>query len=75
MGTKGRRAREKEASNFFQLISCILAPPGVWDDDIRHLEESGARVNYPTPEQAARALANLAKYRSMQFDPKINTKG
>ncbi|MDY6793238.1 MAG: CoA-binding protein [Thermodesulfobacteriota bacterium] len=57
------------------IISCILAPPGVWDDNIRHLEESGALVNYPTPEQAARAMANLVKYRSMQFDIKPDTKG
>jgi len=57
------------------IISCILAPPGVWDDDIRHLEEAGALVNYPTPEQAARAMANLVKYQSMQFDIKSGTKG
>jgi len=57
------------------IISCILAPPGVWDDDIRHLEESGALVNYPTPEQAAMALANLVKYRSIQFGLKTNTNG
>ena len=57
------------------IISCILAPPGVWDDNIRRLEEAGALVNYPTPEQAARALANLVKYRSMQFDIKSGTKG
>ena len=56
------------------IISCILAPPGIWDDEIRSLEESGALVNYPTPEQAARAMANLVKYRSMQFEPKT-TKG
>lgn len=59
----------KELSEFLtefkqnkSIISCILAPPGVWDDDIRHLEESCVLVNYPTPEQAARALANLVKY-------------
>jgi len=57
------------------IISCILAPPGVWDNEIRRLEESGALVNYPTPEQAARALANLVKYRSIQFDIKTDTKG
>ncbi len=57
------------------IISCIIAPPGIWDDDIRGLEESGALVNYPTPEQAAQAMANLAKYRSMQFDSQTNTKG
>lgn len=57
------------------IISCILAPPGVWDEDIRHLEESGALVNYPTPEQAAEALANLVKYRSLQLRPTNNIQG
>lgn len=51
------------------IISCILAPPGVWDADIRHLEESGSLVNYPTPEQAAKTLANLVQYRSLQLQP------
>ena len=45
------------------IISCILAPPGVWDDDIHRLEESGVIVNYPTPEQAARAMATLWEYK------------
>jgi acyl-CoA synthetase (NDP forming) len=41
------------------VISCILAPEGIWDGTIRRLERAGALVNYPTPERAARALANL----------------
>ncbi len=41
------------------VVSCILAPEGIWDKAIRHLEREGALVNYPTPERAARALANL----------------
>jgi len=41
------------------VVSCILAPEGIWDKSIRHLERKGALVNYPTPERAARALANL----------------
>jgi acyl-CoA synthetase (NDP forming) len=41
------------------VIGCILSPPGIWDDEIRVLEESGAMVNYPTPERAARAMAAL----------------
>jgi len=48
------------------IISCIIAPPGIWDDDIRGLEESGALVNYPTPEQAARAMAALWKYKKIK---------
>lgn len=57
------------------IISCILAPPGVWDKGIRKLEESGSLVNYPTPERAAEVLANLVKYRSLQLRSKSNTEG
>lgn len=44
------------------VISCIQSPPGIWDEQIRALEESGALVNYPTPERAARAMAALWEY-------------
>jgi acyl-CoA synthetase (NDP forming) len=48
------------------FITCISAPPGIWDDEVRRLEESGAMVNYATPERAARAMVNLWKYRKLQ---------
>jgi acetyl-CoA synthetase (ADP-forming) len=48
------------------FITCISAPPGIWDDEIRRLEESGAMVNYPTPERAARAMVNLWGYKKLQ---------
>ena len=41
------------------VISCILAPEGIWDAQVAELEERGAIVNYPTPERAARAMGNL----------------
>ncbi len=44
------------------VISCILAPEGIWDEEIHHLESVGAVVNYSTPERAARAMANLWRY-------------
>ncbi|MBW2119909.1 MAG: CoA-binding protein [Deltaproteobacteria bacterium] len=47
------------------VISCILSPPGIWDEQIRALEESGALINYPTPERATRVMANLRKYGKM----------
>lgn len=47
------------------VISCISAPPGIWDAQIRDLEESGALVNYPTPERAAAAMAMLWHYRKL----------
>lgn len=48
------------------VISCFESPPGIWDDQIRILEESGALVNYPTPERAARAMAALWRYRKIK---------
>ena len=47
------------------VITCFLAPPGIWDDQVRDLEESEALVNYPTPERAAYAMVALCKYASM----------
>ncbi len=47
------------------VVSSILAPEGIWDTQVRDLEEKGALVNYPTPERAARALANLWESREL----------
>jgi acyl-CoA synthetase (NDP forming) len=47
------------------LISCILSPPGIWDSQVKGLEDAGALVNYPSPERAAEALGNLWKYRKL----------
>lgn len=41
------------------VISCLVAPTGIWDNEVLDLERSGALVNFPTPERAARALAAL----------------
>ena len=48
------------------VVSCILSPPGIWDDQIRDLENSKALVNYATPERAACAMANLWEYKFLQ---------
>lgn len=48
------------------LISCILSPPGIWNEQVKDLENAGALVNYPTPERAAEAMANLWKYRELR---------
>jgi len=48
------------------LISCIVSPPGIWDEAIRGLEASGALVNFPTPERAAQAMVNLWRFRKMR---------
>lgn len=57
----------KEWAQKKPLITCILSPPGIWDEQIKALEESGALANYPTPERAAKAMVNLWKYRKSRF--------
>ncbi|MBS3905899.1 MAG: hypothetical protein KGZ49_02575, partial [Syntrophaceae bacterium] len=47
------------------VICCISAPDGIWDEEINRLEHSGI-PNYPTPERAAKALANLVKYKKLK---------
>ena len=47
------------------IISCIAAPPEIWDKEIYLLESTGILSNYPTPEQAAQVLVNLVKYQVM----------
>lgn len=44
------------------VLSCISAPPGIWDKEVEELERAGAIVNYPTPERAASALAALCRW-------------
>jgi len=56
----------KEWAQKKPLITCILSPPGIWDEQIKALEGAGALANYPTPERAAKAMVNLWKYRKMK---------
>ncbi len=49
----------KEWSQRKPLISCLLAPQGIWDSQVEELEQAGALVNLPTPERAASAMAAL----------------
>jgi acetyl-CoA synthetase (ADP-forming) len=46
------------------VICCIASPIGIWDEEIKLLEQSGI-PNYPTPERAAKTLANLFKYKKI----------
>ncbi len=48
------------------VVSCILSPPGIWDDQIEDLESAGALVNYATPERAASVMADLSEYGRLQ---------
>jgi acyl-CoA synthetase (NDP forming) len=46
------------------ILCCLSAPGGIWDEELRSLEESGV-PNYPSPERAARALGNVWRYRRL----------
>ena len=63
---KGIRGLLEDWAQRKPLISCILSPPGVWDEQIKALEQAGSLINYPTPERAANAMANLWEYKKMQ---------
>ena len=45
------------------IITCLSAPPGIWDEQIKQCEEAKILVNFPTPERAARVMVNLNRYR------------
>jgi len=47
------------------IITCLSAPPGIWDEHIKRYEEVGILVNFPTPERAARVMVNLNIYRDL----------
>jgi acyl-CoA synthetase (NDP forming) len=47
------------------VVSCLVAPPGIWEQDIRTLESGRALVNCPTPERAAAVMVSLWKYSEM----------
>jgi len=47
------------------VICCISSPAGIWDGEIKLLEGSGI-PNYPTPERAAKTLANLVRFKKLR---------
>ena len=47
------------------ILCCFSAPAGIWDDEIKRLEESGV-PNYPTPERAAKTLVNLFRFKKIK---------
>jgi acyl-CoA synthetase (NDP forming) len=47
------------------IVACLISPPGIWDEQVVALEKGKALVNLPTPERAARVLANLWQSRNL----------
>ena len=43
------------------VIACFTAPPGIWDDEIKGMDEKKGFAIIPTPERAAKAMGNLWK--------------
>jgi acyl-CoA synthetase (NDP forming) len=48
------------------VVACLIAPPGIWDEEVRRLEAGGGLINIPTPERAAKTLALLWEYEKMK---------
>ena len=40
------------------VITCFLAPPGIWDETISRMEKAGAAINLPAPERAAKVMTD-----------------
>jgi acyl-CoA synthetase (NDP forming) len=47
------------------LVTCLISPPGIWDEQVEHMEDAGVLVNISTPERAAKALASLWHYKKI----------
>ncbi|UCF84550.1 MAG: CoA-binding protein [Desulfobacteraceae bacterium] len=48
------------------LVTSLISPPGIWDEQVTFLENEEALVNFPTPERAARAMAYLWRYKKIK---------
>jgi len=62
---KGLSFLLKESNQTKPLLTCISAPPGIWDEQVKRYEQAGVLVNFPTPERAARVMINLNRYRDL----------
>lgn len=47
------------------VITCLISPPGIWDEHVVNLEKAGAIINLSSPERAAKAMAYLWQYKRM----------
>lgn len=45
------------------VITCLISPPGIWDEHVINLEKAGAIINLSSPERAAKAMAYLWQYK------------
>ncbi len=61
-----REAMERAEPFSKPVIGCFTAPPGLWDDPIRALDGQKGMAILPTPERAAKAMANLWRVQELQ---------
>jgi acyl-CoA synthetase (NDP forming) len=45
------------------VITCLISPPGIWDEHVINLEKAGAIINLSSPERAAKTMAYLWQYK------------
>jgi acyl-CoA synthetase (NDP forming) len=55
------------------VIACFTAPPGIWDGPIGALDRKKGVAILPTPERAARAMANLWKVNALANGKGVKT--
>ena len=48
------------------IVCCFSSPPGIWEEEIASLVEKGGITNYATPEEAAKSLSALWKYKRIR---------
>ena len=63
-----REYMEKREELRKPVIACFAFPPGVWDEEVRRMDRRKGFVVLPTPERAARAMANLWRMKLLLED-------
>jgi len=63
-----REYMEKREELRKPVIACFAFPPGVWDEEVRKMDRRKGFVVLPTPERAAKAMANLWRMKLLMED-------
>jgi acyl-CoA synthetase (NDP forming) len=56
------------------IVCCFSSPPGIWEEEVASLVEEGSITNYATPEEAAKSLSALWKYKKIRETRKGNSR-
>ncbi len=63
-----REYMEKREGLRKPVIACFAFPPGVWDEEVRRMDGRKGFVVLPTPERAAKSMANLWRMKALMED-------